>query len=191
VNSVPTPERDRPTSAALRRLLIVIGVVIGVVVYAYGVAATDIDLKKTQEPDRQTQVQRALRELLSPRIFTQDVRATDNVAVANFGMGCPKDNAVIKQPVRTSNTPYITISPDCGDSGITLSLVGSGFPANSYINLLWTYPSDAPQIPLIPAGNVENDTSRRAAASTPRCACPDPARAVAIRSTRCRCSRSL
>jgi hypothetical protein len=82
---------DNPPSAsrALRTLLIVIAVVVGIVIYAYGWQTTDISLEEVQDETRQSSVQRALRELFSPDIFTRD-RETKSLMV-NFANGCPDD----------------------------------------------------------------------------------------------------
>lgn len=60
---------------AFRRLVVLGAIVLGFIVYAYGWEITDISLEETQEPSRQSSVQRALRELLSPNLFDQQVEA--------------------------------------------------------------------------------------------------------------------
>jgi hypothetical protein len=56
---------------ALRRLLLVLAITAGVIIYAYGWQVTDINLEAAREENRQQSVTRALRELLSPNIFAQ------------------------------------------------------------------------------------------------------------------------
>ncbi len=58
-----TPSRSQ---AALRRLLVVLGVTAGLLIFSYGWTVTDIDLNVPQQPQRQQNVGNALRELLSP-----------------------------------------------------------------------------------------------------------------------------
>ncbi|MEL7436763.1 MAG: hypothetical protein AAFN11_22685, partial [Chloroflexota bacterium] len=67
---------EKETRNALQRLLIVLLVAAGIFVYSYGWTVTEIDLAEPQEEQRQTNVTRALRELLSPRLFEQDREVT-------------------------------------------------------------------------------------------------------------------
>ncbi len=153
-------EKSPPRSqAALRRLVIVIAIIIGVIIYSYGFAETQIDLEKPQEPVRQAQVQRALRELLSPRIFSQNLQTNDNVAVANFGMGCPKDNSPIQQPDHPAGQPYITLSPECGKSGDPLTIQGFNFQPNAILNLYWVFPNGDPNKQLATLGTPSGATN--------------------------------
>ena len=105
--------QNKPPSSrdALRRLLIVLTVVVGLTLYAYGWTVTKIDLEAPQEERRQTSVQNALRELLSPRIFTQEREVQE--ITANFRVVC--DDQSIEQP--DYDGPSMRISPDCGENG--------------------------------------------------------------------------
>jgi phosphonate ABC transporter permease subunit PhnE len=153
VNSTPSG-----ASVALRRLLILLAIVLAVVIYSYGFSVTQIDLEKPQEANRQSQVQRALRELLSPRIFTQDVQTQEDVALANFRVGCATDGAALQQPEAAAGAPYLRLSPDCGDSGKPLTVEGFNFPANSFVNLVWVFPNDTPRKTLSPLGVAPSST---------------------------------
>ncbi len=144
---------ETSASSARRRLIIIIAVAIAVVIYAYGVQVTDIDLEKPLEPTRQDQVQRALRELLSPRIFSQDVSKVDNVAAASFRMGCSDET--LEQPAAQEGAPSITLSASCGESGDTLTVEGFNFAPDSTVNLLWNYPTSIPPKPLFPVGTPQ------------------------------------
>jgi phosphonate ABC transporter permease subunit PhnE len=144
---------ESPAASAGRRLIIVLAIVIAVVIYAYGVQVTDIDLEKPLETTRQDQVQRALRELLSPRIFTQDVNRQENAAAANFRMRCSDET--IEQPTRQENAPYIVLSAACGESDEILVVEGFNFEPNASVNLLWNYPTNIPPKPLFPIGTPQ------------------------------------
>lgn len=106
---------NKPPSSqdALRRLLIVLAIVVGITIYSYGWTVTNVDLEKPQEERRQTSVQNALRELLSPRIFTQE-RDFQEIT-ANFRVVC--DGSEIQQPDYDDDGPSMRISQDCGESG--------------------------------------------------------------------------
>jgi len=128
-----------PTSrGALRKLLIVLAVVAGVMLYAYGWRVTDISLDETQDETRQTSVTRALRELLSPNVFDQD-RDSEFVDV-NFAIGCPEDGAPIPQPEPGEGEPYIEISPDCGERDEVVTITGHHFHANADAFVRWIPP---------------------------------------------------
>jgi phosphonate ABC transporter permease subunit PhnE len=153
-------------SVALRRLLILLAIVLAVVIYSYGFSVTQIDLEKPQEANRQSQVQRALRELLSPRIFTQDVQTQEDVALANFRVGCAKDGAAVQQPEAAPGAPYLKLSPDCGDSGKPLTVEGFNFPASSFVNLVWVFPNDTPRKTLSPLDMPASSTNTTIAVDT-------------------------
>ncbi len=131
---------DRPSSrSALRRLLLVAAVVLGVLVYAYGWRVTDISLEETQDPIRQDSVTRALRELLSPDIFDQD--RTSEFVYAAIALGCPEDGTPIEQPAAEPGKPQVTVSPDCGRGGDVITVQGTGFAPHADVFLRWIPPS--------------------------------------------------
>ncbi len=131
---------NRPSSqSALRRLLLVAAVTLAVLIYAYGWRVTDISLEETQDPIRQDSVTRALRELLSPDIFDQD-RASE-FAYAAIALGCPEDGAPVEQPEAAPGKPQVTISPDCGRGGDTITVQGTGFAPHADVFLRWIPPS--------------------------------------------------
>jgi len=129
-----------PTSrGALRKLLLVLVVVAGVLLYAYGWRVTDISLDETQDQTRQTSVTRALRELLSPNVFDQD--RDSEFADAYFAIGCPDDGEPIPQPERAEGEPYIEISPDCGERDDAITVTGHHFHANADAFVRWIPPN--------------------------------------------------
>ncbi|MCZ7542165.1 MAG: hypothetical protein M5R40_00870 [Anaerolineae bacterium] len=109
--------------------MIVLGVAVAVVVYAYGWEATNIGLETTTDPVRQAAVTRALRELLSPNIFSQD-RETE-AAVAYLHIGDCEDVGEVEQPPRTEGAPYIEFSPACADAEQIITVSGYNFHADA------------------------------------------------------------
>jgi phosphonate ABC transporter permease subunit PhnE len=101
--------------------------VFGFVVYAYGWTITDISLAPTQDQNRQNSMQRAMHELLSPNIFSQDT--TTETANANFQKEC--SGQPIAQLPHEDGKPYLQLSPDCGARGDQVTIEGFGFPAGS------------------------------------------------------------
>ncbi|MFC1960283.1 ABC transporter permease subunit [Chloroflexota bacterium] len=120
-----------------RRLLLVLAVVIGVLIYAYGWRVTDISLEETQDPTRQESVTRALRELLSPDIFDQD-RASEFTEVP-FWVGCG-DNVELPEPAATDG-PYITLGASCGEDGDLIAVEGFNFKPDADAFLRWIPPT--------------------------------------------------
>ncbi|MEZ4668257.1 MAG: ABC transporter permease subunit [Anaerolineae bacterium] len=122
MNFFPTSSRS-----ALRRLFTIGFVVVVFVVYAYGFKVTDVSLKETQDPTRQSSVQRAMRELLSPDIFDQDTTTED--AFANVQKECT--GTATEQPAHDESQPYVQLSPDCGARNDIITVEGFNFPINS------------------------------------------------------------
>jgi phosphonate ABC transporter permease subunit PhnE len=125
-----TPPRSRHI---LRRLIILIVIAIVLVIFSYGWRVTNINLSVPQEPQRQQNVGKALRELLSPNVFTQDYVVKS--FTANFRMRCAED-AVIP-PNNASDQPYIIVEPTCGMSNDVVTVYGYNFPANGLTRLNW------------------------------------------------------
>jgi phosphonate ABC transporter permease subunit PhnE len=122
---------DRPPSqaSAVRMLLIVSVVMLGVIIYSIGWTTTDISLDEVQDTERSAQLSRALRELLSPNIFTQDTES--ELVSVNFlaTRNCPED-VDIEQPEFSGDEPYITVSNECGFSDDMLVVEGFNYTHN-------------------------------------------------------------
>ena len=101
-------EQPKPQSSksALRRLLIILGIVIGFVIYAYGWRVTDIDLVKPQEAQRQENLQNVLGDLLSPNILDQDTEAV--FLRTSFLMGCDEE---VDVDVMSQDNAFIEVTP--------------------------------------------------------------------------------
>jgi phosphonate ABC transporter permease subunit PhnE len=135
---------------ALRRLLVVLAILVGVVVYAYGWQVTDIDIEETQDERRQASVQRALRELFAPDIFDQD---TESVFMqADFLMNCSDTPPVPPEP---THQPYIALSPTCGSRGDIVTVEGFNFEPGSPAALRWVPPAGEKR-PLDVVGTESN-----------------------------------
>jgi len=111
--------------SALRRLLWVVAIAIGIVVYAYGWNTTDISLDEVRDPVRQSSVQRAMRELLSPDIFTRD--REDRSLYVEFTIGCP-DGELPDARAETDTHAYVIFDPPCADSDEIVTVEGFDFP---------------------------------------------------------------
>lgn len=123
-----------PTSrAALRRLLIVLVIALGVMIYAYGWTVTDIDLEVPQEAKRQQSVQLAMRDLLSPRIFEQDRELHPTTAA--FLVNC--DSGEAPSAPTSSDEPFVVISPTCGAAGDVVTVKAYNFAPNVEARIRW------------------------------------------------------
>jgi len=137
------------TKAALRRLLIVLGIALGVIIYAYGWQVTDINLDAAKEVTRQESVTRALRELLSPNIFAQDTET--ETFEASFIYDC---SAGAGEPVEADGAS-IRLTPACGVGRDTIVVEGTGFAPGTDTELHWVPPEGQPR----PLGHVLTDAS--------------------------------
>ena len=126
-----TENRSR---SVLRRLLILIAALAVLLIFSYGWTVVGIDLDVPQEPLRQQNVGSALRELLSPNVFTQDYEITG--ATTPFQMDCPEDFAA-PEPVTSPDQPYIIVTPACGSSRETVTVQGFNFYPNSLARVNW------------------------------------------------------
>ena len=123
---------------ALRRLRILVFVVVGVVIYAYGWSVTQINLDRPQEALRQTNAGNALRELLSPNIFEQDYDI-QNTTVP-FLMNCPADGSgpvFDSVPEPAPDAPYIVVTPACASSDSIVTVQGYNFYPDSLARINW------------------------------------------------------
>ncbi len=118
----------RSSRSALHRLLVLLAIVIGVVIYAYGWTATDISLDEVQDPVRQASVQRAMRELLSPDLFTRD--RENRSFYVEFAIGCPGGD-LPEGRADSGDSAYVVFSPPCADSDEVITVEGFRFPADA------------------------------------------------------------
>jgi phosphonate ABC transporter permease subunit PhnE len=130
----------KETRNSLQRLLIVLAIAAGILVYSYGWTVTEIDLDEPQEEQRQTNVTRALRELLSPRIFEQERTVVE--VDAPFLMACETDDAPDAAVFEAGGGAVAIIEPTCAESGdvITVRLVGADVGLDG--RLRWIPPAD-------------------------------------------------
>jgi phosphonate ABC transporter permease subunit PhnE len=138
-----------PARAAFRRLILILSVVAGIVIYAYGWEVTDISLAPTQEETRQVAVTRAMQELLSPNIFSQPIRS--ETFRANFIMNC---EAGAGTPVEAEGA-FIQLSPACGVGRDTITIEGTGFAPGTDTELSWIPAEGQPR----PLGAVLTDST--------------------------------
>ncbi len=133
----------------MRTLLYIVLILIGLLIYAYGWQITDINLEVPKKVDRQEQVIRALRGLLSPDLFERDEES--KTAYAHFLVPCtdtPPD-----QPEIIEGEPYITLSPTCGEANDDITIEVFNFRPYSDGIIRWTPPGRS----KLPRANFKTD----------------------------------
>ncbi len=120
----------------LRRIIILVGVLVGFVIVAYGWTVTQINLDRPQEPVRQQNVTNALRELLSPNVFTQDYAI--NSTTTSILVDCPADGGTPETPAAPDDgSSYIVVTPACASEGDIITVTGYNFYPDTLARLNW------------------------------------------------------
>jgi len=109
----------------LRSLGIALGVVLVIVIFAYGVKVTDVNFETTRSEDRLTQLQRVIRALVKPDIIEYDYDQT--VVEFPFYLPCPDSGSVPEPEIDTSKA-YILSSEFCASPGDIVQIEGHNFP---------------------------------------------------------------
>jgi len=147
-------ESPSPARAAFRRLLIVIAVAVGLVIFAYGWSVTQINLERPQEPLRQQNVGNALRELLSPNVLEQEyeIQAT----TVSFLINCPNGFQAPAAPPADAGQPFITMSPACGAANEKVAVQGFNFYPDSLARMTWITPDGERRIRQVDDSGQDN-----------------------------------
>ncbi len=120
----------------LRRIVILLGILIGFVIISYGWTVTQINLDRPQEPVRQQNVTNALRELLSPNVFTQDYAI--NSTTTSVLVDCPADGSVPEAPAPPEDgSSYIVVTPPCASAGEVMTITGYNFYPDTLARVNW------------------------------------------------------
>jgi phosphonate ABC transporter permease subunit PhnE len=130
---------DTKARPVLRTIVYVVLIVAGLLIYAYGWQVTDISLEEPQKEDRQKQVTRALRGLLSPDLFERDTES--QIAYAPFQVPCT--GSPPPQPQGAEGEPTITLTPSCGVTKDEITIEGFNYRRYSDGFVRWTPPGGA------------------------------------------------
>ncbi len=124
------PQRPGPLSS----WKFIVGLLIGVVVYAYGWRVTEINLQDlvTGAP----KIVHIVTQIVQPDLLTRD-RAYQR-ADAQFEVPCAGSTPT--QPAASEGEPYLVLSHTCGLPGEPLSIEGFNFRPNTRGTLRWTPP---------------------------------------------------
>jgi phosphonate ABC transporter permease subunit PhnE len=141
------------TRTAWRTLITVLAIAVGVVIYAYGWNTTDISLDEVEDETRQQSLQRAMRELLSPAIFTRD--REDRTFATTFQIGCP-DGELPDNRIETDGEGYLLVTPPCADVDEIIVVEGHDFPGSA-IAQIQLVPESGQRVPFKLAVSGEED----------------------------------
>ena len=127
------PEKRRPLR---RSLWMLIAIIAGFVVYAYGFQVVDVNLDRIGEPIPQQRFANVVRALGSPDLLTYETVATD--VDLEFAMPCPAGGFAAPP---TDGGATISVSPSCADPRGVVTVTGDGFGSNEAINIFFVPPN--------------------------------------------------
>ena len=108
----------------LRSLGTALGVLLVVVVLAYGVNVTKVNFETTRSEDRLTQLKRVIRALVKPDIIEYETEDTD--VEIPFYLPCPEEGEIeITEP--DTSGPYLVASVYCASPKETVIIEGFNF----------------------------------------------------------------
>ena len=127
------PEKEKRSSR--RWFVIILGLTLAFVAYAFSVQATDVDLSQIKDETRREQLFRILRALAHPDLVQFD---TEEVTViADIYLPCSDST-----PENGLVEPYIIVVPECGNPGDIVAIEGFGFEADTSAGLDFIPDSD-------------------------------------------------
>jgi phosphonate ABC transporter permease subunit PhnE len=112
----------------LRSLGTALAVLMGIVIFAYGVQVTDVNFETTRSEDRLTQLKRVIRALVKPDII--EYETTDTNIEIPFFLPCP-EGQLVETPEPDTSLAYMTASQYCGSAKDTVTIEGFNFTPNA------------------------------------------------------------
>ncbi|MGD2043664.1 MAG: ABC transporter permease subunit [Acidimicrobiia bacterium] len=157
----PPPDVDevKPPRRGWRRTLwIVIGVLVGFVIYAYAFETTEVNLDSITDETRQESLFRVLRALGNPEILTYE--AVDTETDLDYMVPCPP-GGFTPEPIAADGTGTFTVDPACADPRALVTVTGSGFSENVNVNIYFVPPNGTElrlaQVRTTPDGTFEEE----------------------------------
>jgi len=152
-----SPPDSKSRGRRRRRLLwIVIGLLAGFVVYAYAFEKTQVSLDAITNETRQESLFRVLRALGDPDILTYE--AVDTRTDLDFMSPCPA-GGFTPDVIESDGGGTFTVDPVCSEPRSQVTVTGTGFPANTNINIYFVPPNGTElrlaQVRTTPEGGFE------------------------------------
>ena len=135
---------------SLRLGLMILGIL---VVYAYGVQVTKVNLNEFRNPTRQQSRIRVMRALARPEIF--EYEKEEFHVYTPIWVPCPAE--AVTPPSPSPNEPYIVLVPPCGSPGDKIQVEGFNFEPNTEGPLNFIPSSDPSYGVALQRGKVQTD----------------------------------
>jgi phosphonate ABC transporter permease subunit PhnE len=119
---------NKKKPSLLRSLKTTLGVLLVVVVFAYGVQVTDVNFETTRSEVRLTQLTRVIRALARPDLIEYETEDA-NIEIP-FYLPCPEDQEV-EVPEPDTSQPYLVASVYCASPKENVIIEGFNFIPNS------------------------------------------------------------
>lgn len=110
-----------------RRLYIISGIVLGIVVYALAVERTGVSLDEITSESRQESLVRIIRSLASPELVTYDFEQARTEV--EYFIPCPSEGEA------TAENDNLRVDPGCGEPEDLVTVTGSGYDAFQEVRL--------------------------------------------------------
>jgi phosphonate ABC transporter permease subunit PhnE len=133
---------NKRRKSLLRSIGLGLGIIVAVIIYAYGFQVTKVNLAETKSERRQQQLIRIIRALAQPDLVEYDKE--EFLVTATIYTPCPEEPEVL--PPQDTTQPYMVVTPTCVDPRQQVLIEGFNFepftegpvnfiPAESAVNL--------------------------------------------------------
>ena len=112
-----------------RSLRLALLIIVGIIIYAYGFAVTQVNLAELDSPDRQASLARIIRALARPDFIEFDQE--EIVAEAPIYVPCPTDLSLVGEAATGGDVPYLVVEPPCADPEAEIRVDGFNMVPNS------------------------------------------------------------
>ncbi len=126
-------EKEKSSGSVLKTLGKIALIAAIVIIYAYGLQVTKVDLEKPQEAKRQEQLTNILRGLANPDLFAWDIERVE----ADAPVLIPCTGEAPTPPAPVEGRPYITLSTNCAEPGDPVTVSGFGWQRNEDVFLFF------------------------------------------------------
>lgn len=133
---------DKSSNKVLRFLIRIVLVVAIIVIYAYGLQVTKVDLEKPQEETRQEQLTNIMQGLARPDLLEYDIERLQVEAPIFIPCAGVEPELPSVQP----GQPYIELSSYCAEPGSNITVSGANFKGGEEVFIFFVpYAADVEQ----------------------------------------------